>query len=287
MRSRGLIPSLVMLLALVHLTTQANLFNIFPNVNMYLGNSNLPTFVRIAADESMVIVGFTNGTVKSYTMSGNYINTYNGHTNTIVGIEWVNPGIPGFVTLDSGGKAIFWNTNATAIQTTFMNTTNVYNMDSTSYNNMTYIAVSVGSSVIEFVLNSSSFTKLNTVYQATSGTYINNVIYGPGWSILMAGTNTSQVQAFNTSTKTFTNMTFSMAYNVNAFSLYSNNQFVLLNNGNQLYTFSFNNGTNLSYTKIGNFIVYWHRYHNLLRLHHDRLSLIILHRHSRELLRLH
>ena len=180
-------------------TQSLDLFSYTPNSNFYLGNQTA-TAMKIASDQSMVVVGFQNGTVQSYSLFGNLLTNFAGHNSSILDVKWI-PNI-GPITLDNAGKVILFKSNGSAIFTTTLNSSLMKAMSVTSNNSTNYVGFNYGSSVQEYMIGNSSLIFVRN-YNAVSGSTFVQFMYGSGYQYLFVGTNTSQVNSFNCSSGTF------------------------------------------------------------------------------------
>ncbi len=83
------------------------------NNNLFInGTANV---VKAAPDQTMIVVGYSNGSVIGYNMNGNYINRFIGPTIGIKQLAWV-PNI-GPMSLDFSGMVYLWFKNGSLYAT--------------------------------------------------------------------------------------------------------------------------------------------------------------------------
>ena len=185
---------------LIFSTQCFDLFSYTPITNFYLGSQSA-TAMKIASDQSMIVVGFQNGDVYSFNLYGNLLTTFPGHNSSILDIKWI-PNV-GPITLDNAGKVILFKSNGSQIFTMTLNSSSMKSMTVTSNNNLTnYVGFNFGTYVQEFIINSTSMTFVKN-YNAVNGTTFTQFYYSSGYQFLFVGTNTSLVQFFNCSTGIF------------------------------------------------------------------------------------
>ena len=181
---------LILALLIFTFTTQCfDLFSNTPNFNFYLGTQT-PTAMKIASDQSMVVVGYQYGTVQSFTLYGNYLNDFYGHNTSILDIKWI-PNV-GPITLDATGKVILYKSNGTQVFTTTLNSSSVKSMSVTSNSLTNYVGFNYGSYVQEYMINGTSMTFVRN-YNALNGTTFTQFYYSSGYQYLFVGTNNSRV----------------------------------------------------------------------------------------------
>lgn len=135
---------LILIVALFILNSHSfSLFSTIPKQNFFLGNQTA-TAMKVASDQSMIVVGFQNGSVISYGFNANILTNFLGHNSSILDVNWI-PNI-GPITLDNGGKVILFKSNGTTVSTMALNSSSVKSMTVTSNkNNTNYVAFNFGS----------------------------------------------------------------------------------------------------------------------------------------------
>lgn len=187
---------LFFILALLIFSSQCfDLFSYTPDSNFYLGNQTA-TAMKISSDQSMVVVGFQNGTVQSYSLFGKLLNNFYGHNSSILDVKWI-PSV-GPITLDNAGKVILFKSNGSQVFTSALNSSSMKTMTVTSNNATNYVAFNFGSYVQEYMINNTSMTYVRN-YNALNGTTFTQFYYSSGYQYLFVGTNNSRVQYFNCS----------------------------------------------------------------------------------------
>ena len=182
---------------LIFSTQCFNLFSPSPNTNFYLGNQTA-TAMKIASDQSMIVVGFQNGSVQSYNLFGSSLTSFFGHNSSILDIKWI-PNV-GPITLDNAGKVILFKSNGSQVFTMTLNSSSMKSMTVTSNNNLTnYVGFNFGTYVQEYMINSTSMNFVRN-YNSVNGTTFTQFYYSSNYEFLFVGTNTSLVQYFNCST---------------------------------------------------------------------------------------
>lgn len=167
-------------------------FNNYPDYRIYTAESS-GTAIKVSSDNSYVMVGFSNGNARIYFTSGTLYAYCYGHTSPIIDIEYIP--YNGWITLDSTGKAIRWNTSGTQ-QYTWTFSSYPTDMTLASSGGYYWIAFNFGNSVLEYnaLTNSNATTK---IYNAPTYTYFKRIQYPSGHSYLYAATNTSYVYQYD------------------------------------------------------------------------------------------
>lgn len=127
---------------LISLTQCFDLFSYTPDSNFFLGNQTA-TAMKIASDQSMVVVGFQNGSVQSFSVFGNLLTTFPGHNSSILDVKWI-PNV-GPITLDNAGKVILFKSNGTTVFTMTLNSSSMKSMTVTSNNLTNYVSFNFNS----------------------------------------------------------------------------------------------------------------------------------------------
>jgi len=179
-------------------TFSFDLFASSPQSNTKMTNATA-TVIKIASDQSMIMVGYSNGSLSSYNFNGGLMNQFIGHSSQIIDIEWI-PGV-GPLSLDNSGKAIKWTTNGTNVTSLLLNSS-VTEMSLTSSNTTTYIGFNYGFKVAEYSITNASFVQTNT-YTPLSGSTFRRIMYSPNYQYLFVGTNSSMVQSYACSSGMF------------------------------------------------------------------------------------
>ncbi len=129
--------------SLLHTTTSFSLFSSTPSSNIYLGNQTA-TVSKISSDQSLIMVGFQNGSLQSYNSNGQLFAIYSGHNSSILDIEWIPNYGP--ISLDASGKVILYRPNGTQVTTMTLNSSSMTEMTVTFSNNGTnYVGFNFGS----------------------------------------------------------------------------------------------------------------------------------------------
>lgn len=126
----------------ISLTQCFDLFSYTPDSNFFLGNQTA-TAMKIASDQSMVVVGFQNGSVQSFSVFGNLLTTFPGHNSSILDVKWI-PNV-GPITLDNAGKVILFKSNGTTVFTMTLNSSSMKSMTVTSNNLTNYVSFNFNS----------------------------------------------------------------------------------------------------------------------------------------------
>lgn len=80
-----------------------------PEQIINLGNVTATT-MKIADDESMIVAGYSNGVVQSFTMQGVFLGNFSGFNVSIYEILWVNGFGP--MVLDDNGNIKIYSSNS-------------------------------------------------------------------------------------------------------------------------------------------------------------------------------
>ena len=101
--------TLFLSLSVLLITVQSSeFFFSSPDLNNNLGSTPAST-VKIADDESMIVVGYSNGEVQSFSMQGVLLGNFAGFNTSIYEIKWLT-GV-GPLVMDINGNIKIFSTN--------------------------------------------------------------------------------------------------------------------------------------------------------------------------------
>jgi hypothetical protein len=142
------------------------------------------TVVKAAPDQSMIVVGYSNGSVIGYSMNGNYINQFLGPSNYIQQLAWV-PNI-GPMSLDSSGMAYLWLKNGSVYAATSVGS-NIMKMSvTTTLSGWIYAAFNSNYQIVEYLISPNVFTISQTYFPPAGATFPSEFIYSTGYNVLFA-----------------------------------------------------------------------------------------------------
>ena len=104
-------PFVNLLLLLVTVQSSEFFFS-SPDLNNNLGITPAST-MKIADDESMIVVGYSNGEVQSFSMQGALLGNFTGFNTSIYEIKWLS-GV-GPLVMDINGNIKIFSTNGTQV----------------------------------------------------------------------------------------------------------------------------------------------------------------------------
>ena len=126
------------LLCAILVVNSLALFKNSPDYKFY--SSGSPTAIKISSDQSRIIVGYYDGTVRFYDLNGNFKFSATNHRYKIIDIETLSSGY--VITLDSNGTAIRWSTSGSYSSTWYLGSS-VTDMTVTS-SSYDYVAFNLG-----------------------------------------------------------------------------------------------------------------------------------------------
>ena len=106
-------PTLFLPLLLLLVTVQSSeFFFSSPNLNNNLGITPATT-MKIADDESMIVVGYSNGQVQSFSMQGVLLGNFTGFNTSIYEVMWLS-GV-GPLVMDINGNVRIYSSNGSQV----------------------------------------------------------------------------------------------------------------------------------------------------------------------------
>jgi hypothetical protein len=253
---------LALVLCLSFSVSMAQIVNPFftnPLANTLLSGLGLSTAIKAAPDQSMVVVGFQNGNVAAYSMSGSFMYQFSGGSiSRIRQLAWIPNTGP--ISLDSSGNVVMWYKNGTRLNSLSFNSNAVFAMSlTTSSSGTTYAGFVSGNSVVQYGVGPSGFTTPLTYSPPSGYQFAGQIMYSAGYGTLFltASSNTNSTIMlyayscgigifFANNLGSITN-SFFLPGSVRAFSPYVSGSYLMLVNGN-VYSFT----TNLNPTNLGN-----------------------------------
>lgn len=124
-----------------------------PFLSTPLFNNRLFTFgsanvVKAAPDQSMIVVGYSNGSVVGYNMNGNFMYQFLGPSSGIQQLTWV-PTI-GPMSIDSSGMVYLWFKNGSLVSSLNMGNTYTRMSVTTSSLGLNYVAFASFYNIAEY-----------------------------------------------------------------------------------------------------------------------------------------
>ena len=111
-------PTLFLSLFLLLITVQSSeFFFSSPDLNNNLGITPATT-MKIADDESMIVVGYSNGQVQSFSMQGVLLGNFTGFNTSIYEIKWLS-GV-GPLIMDINGNIKVFSSNGSQVLNIFI-----------------------------------------------------------------------------------------------------------------------------------------------------------------------
>jgi hypothetical protein len=175
----------ILLLCLTLSVSLAQLTNPFfstPLVNTRLTAFGTPCAIKVAPDQSMVIVGYQNGGVAAYSMGGSFKYSFSGSSNYIQQIAWIPNTGP--IALDSRGNVYVWYQNGTQYFNLQISSSYYGIAVTTSSSGSTYVAFVSQTKVLEYGLNTFGFNPTNTYNPPSNSRFTGPIMYAAGYGTL-------------------------------------------------------------------------------------------------------
>jgi hypothetical protein len=182
-----------------------------PFLSTPLTNNRISTFgtastIKAAPDQSMVVVGYTNGTVAAYSMLGTYMYQFSGPSTQIRQLVWV-PNI-GPMSLDVSGMVYVWYKNGSQFTSLSFGSSVVGMAVATSFTGVNYAGFVSGISVVEYGFGPFGFINPRTYTPPNGYTFLAPIMYSAGYGSLFvnafANSNSNyQLYAYSCSTGKF------------------------------------------------------------------------------------
>lgn len=190
----------------VSLAQFSNPFLSTPLVNTRLTALGTPCAIKVAPDQSMVVVGFQNGAVAAYSMGGSFMYRFTGSSNYIQQLAWIPNTGP--IALDSRGNVFVWYKNGTQYFTLPISSSYYGMAVTTSSFGSTYVAFVSQTKVLEYGLNTFGFNPSNTYNPPSSSQFTGPIMYAAGYGTLFVSAYSSfnsayMVYAFSCATGRF------------------------------------------------------------------------------------
>ena len=177
----------ILVLCLAFSMSMGQVLNPFFSTPLF--NNRLFTFgsasvVKAAPDQSMIVVGYSNGSVVGYSMNGNFMYQFLGPSGGIRQLTWV-PNI-GPMSLDFSGNVYLWWKNGSLYSSMSLGTAYVQMSVTTSSFGSNYAAFVSGTMVIEYLINGFGFTATQSYFPPAGMTFIFSIMYSAGYNVLFA-----------------------------------------------------------------------------------------------------
>jgi hypothetical protein len=175
----------ILLLCLTLSVSLAQLTNPFfstPPVNTRLTFFGTPCAIKVAPDQSMVVVGYQNGAVAAYSMGGSFMYSFSGSSNSIEQVAWIPNTGP--IALDSVGNVYVWYKNGTQYFNLPISSSYYGIAVTTSSSGSIYVAFVSPTKVLEYGLNSFGFNPTNTYNPPSSSQFTGPIMYAAGYGTL-------------------------------------------------------------------------------------------------------